>query len=271
MAALPILNAFALEDDAPIDLEALDEYLATGPLPDDIDEANFNPAIVAVHRWRPENDHDAEWTMERLAELDAQRRHLKDQADEWIARTRHALDQELKRIDPRRQHFAGLLRDYGIRTRAGDDNHKTIYLPSGEIATTRGTKPKVDITDDDAVVTWAAEALDAKRYDLVVKVSYEPLVSQLRKLVAIVPAYACEGCGETTFTADELAQNWHVVPEEGDVEGEDPHPVQCGPVVEVAPVVVLKPLDDEESEPVRVPGVTVVEPTIDATPKPHAI
>jgi hypothetical protein len=270
MAALPILNAFALED-APVDLDALDEYLATGPLADDYDETAIHPAIVAVHRWRPENSSDAEWAMERLAELEAQRRHLKDQADEWIAKVRHALDQQLKPIDARRLFFTGRLRDWGIRERAEDDRRKTIYLPSGEIATTRGTKPKVDIVDDDEVVAWAAEALDAKRYDLVVKVSYEPLVSQLRKLVAIVPAYACEGCGETMFTADELAQNWHVVPEAGDVEGEDPYPVQCGPVVEVDPIVVLKPLDDEESAPVRVPGVTVVGPTIDATPKPHAL
>lgn len=274
MAALPLLNAFALEPDGPFEDDALDEVLATGMLTaDQLEEFadGLAPELVVVHRWRPETDTDAEWAMERLGQIEAQRKHLKDQADEWVAKTRHALAESLKKLDPRKAYYEGILADYGIRCRLANASVIKVNLPSGVIATRAATKPTVEIVDDDEVAQWAAEALDAKRYDLVVKVTYEPHISELRKLVAIVARYACEQCGETEFSDDEKAQGWHTMPEDGAVEGEDPHPVQCGPVVEHGASVVLRPLDDEESAPVVVPGVQVVAAQVTASVKPNAI
>lgn len=127
------------------------------------DDVDYAPAeAVRAARWRVEDDRAAAWAAARLAEAEAERRRLSDQAADWRARI-DAWEQHATRRPARTaEHFRGLLEDYGLRVRSADPLRATITLPSATIRTT-AKKEAVEVLDDAAVAAWLDLACDGDR------------------------------------------------------------------------------------------------------------
>ena len=83
-----------------------------------------------------------------------------------IATTDELASKEIERVQEWREitnkplvesalYFENLLADYARRVREVDPQIKSVHLPAGTIAT-RAVKGRIDISDDDALIVWAA-------------------------------------------------------------------------------------------------------------------
>lgn len=173
---------------APFADEELDEVLETGMLTDDqleVVEEQLDAGLVAVHRWQVTDDGGAEWAMRMLAAIDAERAAIADQYAIWIEPIVAWRDEQLARLTPRRDFFAGHLERYALRVRAENPRRATISLPSGKVTTTAAQKPTVEIMDEEAVLKWAGDSLPAEEYELAVKTTTKPQIVEIRRLVKV--------------------------------------------------------------------------------------
>lgn len=143
----------------------------------------------SVQRWQIDNLDSAEWAMRKLARLEARAVAISRQADVWRAPIDQWEQAEQARIEPAALFFAERLRTYAVARRAEDERaNKTLRLPSGTVSTRRATEPKVVLTDEEAVIAWAAASLPADEYEAVVQTVQTVRISALRKLVKAVIA-----------------------------------------------------------------------------------
>lgn len=168
--------------------------------------------------WSIRDDGSAEWAMARCAAAQAELGRIQDQYDLW--RTR--LDEAMRAASEVPRHtlafFAPRLEAYGAAVREmSDDRIKTVHLPSGAIATQRGSAPKVIIINEDVLIEWAfsaGRALDEEPGWItyaemgVVATQHRPRVSALRELVHIVHVDAGDNDG---------VEEWRVVTPEGEL------------------------------------------------------
>ena len=125
----------------------------------------------------------AEWAMRKLAEVEARELEVNERAAAWIEEIRLWKAAELKRLAPRRAFFEGHLTAYLRQLREESKGKvKSRKLPSGTIKST-GSKPKVGVRDEAAVVAWALENLEGE--DLAETVSSKILVTGLRQHASV--------------------------------------------------------------------------------------
>lgn len=133
-----------------------------------------------------DDDRRAEWAMRRLRRardriLDATLQH-----DAWIRPIRDWYD-DVTAADRRIvQRLEASLEAYALMVRVRtNEKVKTVKLPSGEILTAGQKEPTVLVEDEELVMKWADDSLDADTYERVIKNEPRPLISELRKVVRI--------------------------------------------------------------------------------------
>lgn len=131
------------------------------------------------------SDERAEWMMRVLVR--AQLRVIEHtlRRDAWVRRITDWYDQATQADRTQIERLTTALERYAVACRARDRNRKTVLLPSGEIATRREKDPRVEITDEKAVLVWAKDTLDAVEYERCVRTTQSPLISELRRVLRI--------------------------------------------------------------------------------------
>lgn len=195
---IPADLALPPDDEAPFGVDDLAAAVAIQPDLDELrrgaaaytpeDVVGLDPPMLSAYRvgtFVPSSDADAEFLLRLLAGAEAEQRGARLQAAAW--RDRIDLWEEERVAEPARiaALVDALLVDYGRRTRS--KRRAVFSLPSGRITTrAKDVGGTVEVVDDEAVASWAEEALSAVDYQAVVQTKRKVLVAPFRKLVRIV-------------------------------------------------------------------------------------
>lgn len=184
------------------------------PIFDELDEAIMQGATLTANfvDYVPADLDEAERAARRLRRLDERRREVEQQYAVWKAQLDGWRADELARIMPAHGLFTRWLEVYGVRARANEPKRATFALPSAEISTRQEKSASIVVDVEELVLEWARGALSSAQYEHVVRTTESVRISELRKIVEIVPQYADEG-GET----DELVGYIVVDPNTGAV------------------------------------------------------
>lgn len=167
-------------------------------------------------RWFPSDDSGAEWAMRNLARFTEQREAVRKQAAEWMRQIVEWLEREEKNLSRATTYFERVLQQYALARRAVDEDAKTLRLPSGEVRTT-GHKPKLTITDQDALIQFLK---DTDHADLI-RTTEDVLVSTLNEHVKVLrhPAIytVSMDCGDRFDSVDTAVRFCRVCGAEGAV------------------------------------------------------
>lgn len=133
----------------------------------------------------PDAEH-AEWLMRRLVRAQQNVIDATLQRDAWFAPIKEWYERTTAADRRRILLLSDQLERFGlaVRERSGG-KVKTIYLPSGEIATTF-RRARIEIEDSKAVVVWAKDALSPESFAELCP-PQNPLISVLRDHVNIAP------------------------------------------------------------------------------------
>jgi len=202
--------------DEPEFANELDEAILAGTL------AEVEPAQA----WQPTTLGEAEWAMRKLAALKGRAAEAAIAARDWRGRIDEWERAELARVAPGIAFFEGRLKLYGLAQRTLT-KQATATLPSGYVSTTVAKTPTIEVDDEDAVLVWAADTLEAEPYDEVVKTKLSVLISALRKLVSARPTMrpVCHECGRDIVEAV-VEGNWEHLDE---ASVEDDHAAEPTP------------------------------------------
>lgn len=165
---------------------------------------------------------EAEYTMVRLAAVTALIEDARAQRAAWVTKIDEWFDAVTRGPLRRAEFLSALLEAWGVHERLANPKRATLPLPSGVVETRQGTAPTVVLADEDAVIQWAADALDGATYDLVVKTTSSVRISELRKVVAIEEVAGDviiekDGVGTPTGLSHQEPSTWRVRHIEGDL------------------------------------------------------
>lgn len=129
--------------------------------------------------WCINSDGEAEWALRKMGEYVDQVDELQDAARAWRERIDEWLASQITGPSLRARFFEAHLEDWVFRLRhTSSGKVKSRKYPSGEVASSGSTDPKVKIVNPERVAAWAGKnAPDA------VRVTTEVLVTDLRKCV----------------------------------------------------------------------------------------
>lgn len=252
--------AFVEEPQNPARLNDAPEWEAE--LDDALDHLDVDAIPERARAWQITSTGAAEWAMGKLAGFEKQAHAVREQAATW----REPIDEweadQMKRLKPRIDWFRGHLERYGLAWREENPREATVRLPSGEIATRRGSGSVVSITDEEIVLEWAKAHLDDDTYEIVVKTTEKVKLTEFRALALIVDDDVpfCAGCGAqidsiptSTNGGDETIEWRHAGDDGTTVDFDHPAVPVKREVVKVGSEIVL--------------GVDVVPPATTATVK----
>lgn len=168
----PPLPAVLALDKPPLDEDALAVTLGRAN-PDDLLEPPTSEDLAQIERWTITDDEVAEWAMRKMAAAAARIDEREAQGAAWRARI-DEWEESVTRADRRTvEWFGGHLADYAVRERERDEGRKSIPLPSGALTTTKPTKPRVVVVDDEAAARWVYANVEDKAAAELVKVTHK--------------------------------------------------------------------------------------------------
>jgi hypothetical protein len=129
-------------------------------------------------QFRIEDDHQAEWALQKLAERQLELSGHREFADAEIALVNLWFADRAKAVENNINYFVSLLEDYAQRERRFKER-KSIPLPHGKIATREG-RQSWDVNHDD-FLPWAR----INRPDLM-RVVEEPKLKEMKALLEVV-------------------------------------------------------------------------------------
>lgn len=261
--------AVAMAGEAALDPDDVGAGVAQAAAAGEADDEHGLPE--AARRWTVTDNGSAEWALRHVAVADVELATLRAQTVEWAGRIGAWFDQAAKPLLATKGYMEAHLRLYALLRREANPKAKTLTLPAGKVQTTY-TGPKVEITDDDAVVAWADKVGLA---DEVLRTKREPKVSLLREHVTIVERAIGITVVDDAGCLVKLADGSLLLPEVG-AEWRCP---QCGDTTLVAGVVVdayqavavrtadLDGLPPHGPLPAPIPGTYVASEKVTATVK----
>ena len=96
------------------------------------------------------NDKKADWTLEKIKELEEEKERKKELAEERINPIKEWLADETRKIDDQIENFKCLLEEYANKLKEEDEDLKTHSLPYGKLKF-RKQRPKWDYDDEKLV------------------------------------------------------------------------------------------------------------------------
>jgi hypothetical protein len=138
-------------DREPFTDDALDVALAE-PADDGSD-----PRPTGADDWSITDNGSAEWAMRKVAAIAREQDQLTEQAADWTDRIQAWFEQANGRLAVRRSWLEAKLIDYQRRIREADPKSKTLFLPSGKVASS-GHQARVKVVNDGVYVGWAQKA-----------------------------------------------------------------------------------------------------------------
>lgn len=158
-----------------------------------------------IHRWRVENDDQAEWAFRKLADLADQVEQLEQQRDRWAEKITEWFNSATRPLLRSVRYFEALLGDYAARRYDETGRATAVNVPSGKV-TSRPVGGTLVIDEPDLVAEWIREHLPDQAGELL---KVEPRLRELGKAVTIKERLgryewrlALE-CGHDIFTYDE--------------------------------------------------------------------
>jgi hypothetical protein len=206
--------------------------------------------------WRIDGTGSAAWAMAHYAEADAAISAIEAQAVEWYQRIDEWMKHEAAPHRRTLEFFDGELRRYALDVREADPKRKSVVLPNGKVQTT-GTSAKVVVTDEDAVIRWAAREAPE-----IIRPAFKVLLTELRQRVKVSQvltlAWVTNSCGCKVSVRDDEGLS---IPDVGTE-------TVCSECGADALIGMIEPLGFRwlatDGEGCHVPGVDVEEPSVTA-------
>ena len=167
----------------------LDAYFAWEDTPYD-GPSSTDPGVMEpepeprLSRWSIEDTGAAEWSMRKLAHVQAEIASTNARAAEFIRQIERWRQDQLKPLVRPAEFFDAALQDYLRRVREADPKKKSVKLPSGEITSTLSReRPGIVQGSEAEFIGWAKSS----GLDNLVRVKEEPDVNEMKKVVKFRP------------------------------------------------------------------------------------